>query len=250
MIGFYIKKTLGALLQPLPLLIIFLILGIFYLSRRQYRKALTINILAVTTLFFLSTPWGPNSLLGPLERQYHQFDITQSVDYVVVLGCGHSNDGQLPITAQVDACSLFRIAEGIRIYLNNPQAKLITSGYGGTEPFSNARTNMELAIALGVPTNNILIEERPKDTEEEAQLLHSILAGKRFALVTSASHMPRAMKYFRAVGLNPIAAPTGHVLKDESRDPFWHDFPKSKNLYKMERVIYEYLGQLWQWLRN
>lgn len=250
MTGFYLKKLLGALLQPLPVITILLLLGVFFLIKRRYRMALAIQCSSVVLLILLSTPWATRPLLEPVEQQYRQFDLSTAVEYVVVLGCGHRNDGRLPVTAQLASCSLYRITEGIRIYRNNPGATLITSGYAGNEPFSNARTTMEVAIALGVPASDILIEERPKDTQEEARLLQAKLAGKSFALVTSASHMPRAIKYFENLGLQPIAAPTGHVIKDNSRDPVWKFFPSSKHLYKAERAVYEYLGQLWQWLRS
>lgn len=250
MIGFYVKKILGALLQPLPVVIIVFIVACFYLYRKQFKRAFFFNLIGLVSLVSISTPWLPNPLTVKLERQYHQFDMSQSVDVVVVLGCGHTNDGQLPITAQLAPCSLYRITEGIRIYRNSPDAKILTSGYGGNEPFSNARTTMEFAIAMGVPANDIVIEERPKDTEEEARLLKPKLVGKRFALVTSASHMQRALEFFRREGLDAIPAPTGYNVGDDSRDSVWNKLPNSNHLYKSERLIYEYLGQAWQWLKN
>ena len=70
-----------------------------------------------------------------------------------------------------------------------------------------------------------------------------------FLLVTSASHMPRAMMLNRKAGLNPIPAPTarraaGTTLKSDPA--FW--LPSAGALEMSERAIHEYLGIAWAWL--
>lgn len=248
MFFFTVKKVLGALLQPLPLLIIGMFIGLWLVYKKKYTSGMAVQSFCILALIAVATPFITNPLLRDLETQHVQFDLAQSVDYVVVLGCGHSNDGEIPISAQLYSCSLYRMVEGMRILRNNPGAKLITSGYGGSEPFTNAQTNKEFAVAMGIPAYRILTEGRPKDTNEEAMYLADTLKDKSFALVTSASHMQRAVKYFQAEGLAPIPAPTGHVAKDESRNPFRSAFPSSQHLAKSETLIYEYLGQAWQFL--
>lgn len=247
---FIIKKLAGNLLMPLPVSILLLFWGLICLLRDRKTKGLVLSILGLTILTLFSTPWLPNMLLVDLEQKYKQFDVSQKVDAIVVLGCGHTNDGSLPITAQLHTCSLARVTEAVRLYRHNLHSHIITSGYGGNEPFSNAEMNKKLAVALGVPPSRIKTFPDPRDTQQEALALSPHLLGKRFALVTSASHMPRAMQLFDDQGLLAIAAPTQHLSKDISRLPWWKKRPGSQYLGQSEVLWYELMGQSWLKLKN
>lgn len=246
MLTFYIKKVVAALATPLSAIILLLIMSVFFQLRGKKKRALITQTTALLLLIATSTPFLPNQMLPSLERQYPQFDIGRDVEAVVVLGCGHSNDSQLSITSQLYSCSLYRVTEGVRIWQQHPSAQLIFTGYGANEPFSNAEMGQELAVALGVPQSKVFYEPTPKDTYEESIVLRQRLRDKTFALVTSASHMPRAIRYFEAQGLTPSPAPTGHLFKDESRDSWWKKLPTASNLRKSETIIYEHLALLKQ----
>jgi uncharacterized SAM-binding protein YcdF (DUF218 family) len=83
----------------------------------------------------------------------------------------------------------------------------------------------------------------PKDTKEEAQAAKKLLKEKPFILVTSASHMKRAMDIFNKEGLHPVAAPTYHTASKKdfnAMDVFsYYSFTKSR------AVFHETLGLLW-----
>ena len=247
---FTFKKIVGHLIMPLPMIFALLVIGLYWTAKKRAKLAVTFQLLGLALLALLSTPHFSSQLLSPLEKTYRQYDFDQKVKVIVILGCGHSNDGTLPITAQLYSCSLYRLAEGIRIYRANPGSRIITSGYGGTEEFSNAYMVKETAIALGVPEADITVFESPKDTQEEAKALFKPLQNTSFALVTSASHMRRAMHIFEAQGLKPIAAPTGHLAKDSSRAPWWEYLPQSSNITKVEKWWRETMGYIWQKIKN
>src|SRR5690606_13474478 len=80
---------------------------------------------------------------------------------------------------------------------------------------------------------------------EEAALLAPLLQGKAFALVSEASHLPRALPLFTARGLAPLPAP---AMKMSSPDSDWR--LEARAALKSERAFYEGLGRLWQWLRH
>lgn len=246
MLGFTVKKWLGALLQPLPILLVLLIVSLVLMLKGKRRSAILLQGMSIVLLIMVSTPPFSNFAVQHIERGMTQIDAAKSLDYIVVLGCGHVNDRSMPITAQVDSCSLHRVTEGIRLSRLHPSARLVFSGYEGNQPISNAETNKELALALGVPDYRILTYSTPKDTREEAQVLTPILSDKSFALVTEASHMPRAMDYFLEQGLDPIAAPTGHLYRKEGELLIRQYLPDANYLHKTERATYEFLGQLWQ----
>jgi len=145
---------------------------------------------------------------------------------------------------------LYRLVEGVRIATAQPWATLVLSGWGDTDPRSNAEVSQEVAVALGFPRERTHIEPRPRDTAEEAEVLAPVLAGERFALVTSSTHMTRALSLFRAQALNPIPAPTGHLVK-EGHTPFSYTLiPAENNLRVSRQAWYEMLGRVWVRLRG
>src|SRR5207253_2584324 len=88
------------------------------------------------------------------------------------------------------------------------------------------------------------------DTETQAEVVRGRLGAAEFYLVTSASHMPRALALFRKAGTNPIPAPT-HFLTQGDRSLAPSDFfPSSGGLRRAEAATYEYLGLAWAKVRG
>lgn len=253
---FALKKLIGTWLMPLPLLLTFIaVAAILYFLTRFRRTGLGLAALSFTLLVLLSCEPVATRLAATLESQYPGYQ-QQPVQYIHVLGNGHTTVDSLPITSQLLPASLTRSSEGIRIYRLNPGAKLIFSGYSGGDENSNARMNARFAMAMGVPENDIILLEHPKDTIEEAMALRQVVdndvlaidqsAPERLALVTSATHMPRAMQIFWQAGFTPVPAPTGHVGKQASGEkPVYKYLPKAQYLAISERVCHEWLGLAW-----
>ena len=247
---FYFKKLIGIFIMPLPFVILILVIGLFLLFRKRLRSGTFTVLFATVCLLIFSLPMLPNALLRPLEMSYPQFDMSVPVSQIVVLGCRHVNDRRLPITAQLAPCSVVRASEAIRIYQRNPNATIITSGNVGVEPFSNAYMTKQFLLAMGVPPTKIIENEKSKDTEEEAINLANLVKQGNFALVTSASHMKRAMALFESQKLHPIAAPTHHFVKQSDIEAFSPIFPSADNLDRLERWWYEAMGNTWIWLKS
>ena len=120
---------------------------------------------------------------------------------------------------------------------------MLFSGFG--EPISHARVMADAALALGVDTVLIALEERPLDTEDEARLIAERLAGQRFVLVTSAVHLPRAAALFRSAGADFVAAPADYASRSgPTTYPAWI-FPSWSALGATERTLHEYVGMAW-----
>ncbi len=247
---FALKKIIGHAAMPLTLLTIIIVLGIFWTVKNRKGWSIVFQTTALMLLLAITNQNVAYKLLSPSEQIHKQFDLSQSVNTVVVLGCGHTNDGMLPITAQLASCSLYRIAEAIRIYRANPGSKILATGYGGTEPFSNAYMVKQVAVSMGVPEHDIYIYELPKDTKQEASTIASKVDQSKFALVTSASHMPRAIKTFNNAGMFPIAAPTGHMAKFKNDSNWWKHFPSSEPTTMIERWWHEAMGTMWMTIQS
>ncbi len=241
---FMLKKFLGGLLMPMPMILLLLIWALLFLLRRKTRWLGVLFVAVATALLFVASyPPLSSKVTGPLEQQYASYQQANiQADYVAVLGSGQTSTDDLPITSELFPAAIVRLAEGIRIYRLNPGSKLIFTGYKGREPKSFAEQIKELALALGVPEEDILAFTGPKDTAEEAQLIAAQFSGAKLVLVTSASHMPRAMTLFQQVGLQPVPAPTEHLTKPVRSK--WL-FPSADTLTKTQRWLHEQLGLLW-----
>ncbi len=248
---FELKKLIATLLMPLPAL---LILGFFGLMLIWFTQRKRIGTFFVATALILigliSFQPLTSYLLIDLERQYQRFLPTKSpIDYVVVLGHSHVVDNEIPPTSELSRTALMRLVEGIRIHLMYPNSILILSGYDGGNEVSHARMLARVAMAMGVNKNNILLLETAKDTFEEAAQTASVVLDRPFALVTSASHMNRAISEFNSIGLEPIPAPTNFIAQKEINQPWIKYSPRATYLEQFEKYWHEKLGQAWQELR-
>ena len=259
---FIVKKMMLQLMSPVSLSLFISLIGLLLLlfTKRQRAGKVFVSIgLFLIVLFSYSVI--PDYLLRSLEGKYSPYYIQHSnkssvlegrhpVKFVVVLGGGHISDPKLPITSQIGEESLVRLIEGIRIYKKYSYAKLIVSGGRGFDPIPNAEVMAHVAKELGVDENDIILESRSKDTKDEAKFIKPLVGNDHFILVTSASHMPRSIAMFKKLGMNPIPAPTGHlVIRKQGLSPSSF-FPGAGNLRKAERIFHEYLGIAWAKLRG
>jgi uncharacterized SAM-binding protein YcdF (DUF218 family) len=107
-----------------------------------------------------------------------------------------------------------------------------------------------LAVGLGVDPAALDLDNVSPDTETQAEVVRARLGAEEFFLVTSASHMPRALALFRKARTNPLPAPT-HFLTQRNRGLAPSDFfPSSGGLRRVETVAYEYLGLAWAKIRG
>jgi len=254
---FFIKKLLGSLLMPVSVVLILLLISIvcallYHKKKSPITRQLGLGSLVAgfTVLFLSSTPFFSNQLAKPIEYQYPVFTKQEEpLSYIIILGCGHTENEVLPVISQLQICSLQRLVETFRIYQLHPEATIITSGYKANNIESNATKVKHAAISLGIPANKIITYPTPKDTQEEAELIAPLLKNASFALVTNASHMPRASRYFINQGAIPIPAPTGFLMKGESTS-LLVNMPKASTLRQTTLIWREMLGQFVQWLKE
>ena len=259
---FALKKLISAALQPCSLLLTVMVLGLvllFFTKRQRTAKILLTAGLALSVLLFL----GPvaRNLVQPLEAAYSPLlpQATQAVSampdgsppprWVVVLGGGHSESRSLAPLHQLSESSLVRLAEGIRLQRLLPESKLVLSGGGDGTGTTEAETLTAAGVSLGASPDRMVLESQSRDTIDEVRALHATLGQDRFALVTSANHLPRAMAMFTKAGMNPVPAPTDYLAIGGDSDLLgW--FPHAQAGVTTERALHEYLGILWARMRG
>ena len=214
-------------------------------GRRRIAKALF--LMAGAIAYFGSTLLVGDCLLGPLERRYAAVPEGQSLpnaSWIVVLGSDYLPRNDVPVTAALDADGLVRIVEGVRLAREYPAVRLLVSGGARPGSVPPAQGYAELARGLGVDPASIVILDKALDTGSEAREVVKLLGSAPFLLVTSAYHMPRAMRLMQDAGARPIPAPTGQLTKASARMDWRRLLPSSAGLRETERALHEYLGFL------
>ncbi|MFT5758027.1 MAG: uncharacterized SAM-binding protein YcdF (DUF218 family) [Alteromonadaceae bacterium] len=248
---FLLKKIISALIMPLSIILVLLLLALIFYKKKpgfSFKCLLT----GFALLLISALPPVSDALMEPIENNYPAFTKhDKPVDYIIILGCGHTTAQYLPELSQLKVCSLQRLVEAFRIYQLHPEAQIITSGHAHGDIMSNAQKVKLAAVSLGIPREKIVVENFPKDTEEEAELIAPRVKGSTTVLITNANHMPRSMKYFELQGVKPIAAPTGYWVKHSPAVKNWSDYIPSVHKFEQTTIAwYETLGRVAQWLKS
>ena len=246
-IGFLLKKFVSFFVEPLGLVVTLLAIGLYLLHVKKIRFAKVILSSGLFLLLLFSYPPFANFLVQNLENQYPKFDYKEQVRYIHVLGNGHTTDPFQPISSQISNSGTKRVLEGVIIHKRMPNSKIIFTGYKGETNTTNAVMNAKLAHALGVVYKDMIINGKPVDTKEEALFSKTIIGDKPFILVTSATHMPRAMMLFQSLGMRPIPAATDYYKSDFRG---YLREPKPIYFFISSLAMHEYLGILWTKLKE
>ncbi len=165
----------------------------FFLSLLLWLALLLVAGIAYTPL----TAYLLKPLMVPEE--------VRDADLIVVLGAGVDEGRYLTLL------SSHRLVRGVQLYLEGRAPKILFSGGisgGGKVP--EATVMAQEARRLKVPAYDILLEKKSTRTHEQAvevKKIASSMQGKSILLVTSFSHMKRALMVFENAGFKVYPAP-------------------------------------------
>ena len=125
------------------------------------------------------------------------------VDYIIVLGCGLKNQCEVtPLLAG-------RIDCAIKLFNKDPEhTRLVMSGgKGNDEAVPEAQAMKEYAVEKGIPAEQILVEDRSRNTEENMRFSKELIEKQtdqpvKIAYATNRYHQFRAGMYAHEAGLN------------------------------------------------
>ena len=246
---FWFKKAVIVLTSPLMVLFGLLAIG-FVMKWRGWGGKWAARLVLASAVGLLLISIGPTGelLLSPIEDRYEVVEDPQQLagtTHIIVLGGGYTHRADGPVTSELAEPSLVRLNEGIRLHRAVEGSRLVVSGDSVTQPGTIAEAMAELAMDLGVDESDIDVLATARDTGEEAAAVGGITdENSQVVVVTSASHMPRAMRIFARRGIDATAAPTHHMTTDAAfyRRPLW---PAAGNIRRVERAVYEYIGLTW-----
>lgn len=244
-----LEKTLTELVSPLGLAWMLLFLLIFLCYLRRQRSLAFLALVCWLLLTLGGNSFFANWMLSKLEAPYSPIDPFESghFDLVVVLGGGTSyHAGHSQFSTGGD-----RVGLAARLYHAGQCDRIICTGsstYRATEKEPHAREqSAELLKGLLVPADRIILIAGD-NTSQEMQSLALYLQDKgltsgRYGLITSAAHLPRAMRLANKNGLTLIALPAD--VRGRSYRPNPNEIvPGAESLATTKMVIKEYLGNL------
>lgn len=253
--------------------VIFVLLAFLLLMLHQFRPTAAKG----GSLLLLLLLWGASSkpvvdlLAAPLELQYKPFEAVSKhirLQHIWVLGCNHQDSDFLPLSSQLEPCSLARVSEGVRLWQQQPSALLHLSGHIEGKITAHTEIARRYAVAMGVAPSQIRVHTEPNNTRLEIATLLDVVKDETTALVTSAMHMPRTMRWVHfyqqqsAAHVTPeqkiqplknpqiLPAPTDFTIRKQPGQPqASHFIPSVTAISALGYVHYEYLGlvlQQWQ----
>ena len=215
---FVVGKLLTILLLPTALMVECALLGLLLSRRRSGRVLLAAALAAQSACLALPVDaWA----IRPLEDRFPPVTAyPERVDGIVVLGGAiddvTSRDRDTPTLNS----AANRLTTFVALARRYPQARLVFTGgsgdigQGGSNEAEFARI---LFAQLGLPAGRVVFEGASRTTRENALASAALVdpqPGERWVLVTSASHMPRAVGVFRHAGWAVLAWPVGFQSRD------------------------------------
>ena len=243
----YLHKILPLLASPLFLVIILVLCGLLFRSRRA-------GLAAVGILIVCSLPVFSNKLIYLLERDYSLVPpaSAKTADAIVVLsGMMRTIEGANGLEYEWGEAS-DRIFAGIDLIKENKAPALVLTG--GKLPWSVGKPEGEylrdIAEKLGVSSDVILLTENVHNTDQEAKAVTKLLNKEvpNIILVTSAFHMPRAQKVFEAAGIVVSPFPVD-FLSGADKTTLMHFIPSAGAFNNTSFFVREIIGRLYYKLK-
>jgi len=248
---FTLQKLIWYLAMPPSSLIMLTLVGLF-IARKRRKTGMVLVVAGLGILYLLSLDPVANLLLRPLENAAPPLQqLPATVDAVVVPGGGSVDLSGIGAPSVPNAETWTRLVKGIEI-ARKLNAPLVLAG-GNGEPFASrlndAEVMAEAAVGLGFPKEQMIVENRSRNTLENSHAVRKIVKGDRIILATSAYYMKRAVRMFSKRGFKVVPAPTYH-LSQISKTTIFTLIPGASNLARSNTALAEWLSLAWWWLRG
>ncbi len=234
-------------------LMLLMLMAVLLLVFRRSRPGLGLLAAALGLFWLGGNGMLAAQLLRPLQSPYPRLEQPRwgARNAVILLGAGTV---RAPGTAQAQPAfpAYSRILEAVRLYRNcrtdgKPCALIISGGDARGLGASEAAIYRVEALALGVPDQDLVLEDRSMNTFQNAEYTSVLLQARGFdqvALVTSGLHMKRSMLYFEHFHARCQPAPS------DLAQPVRAWVPLGYNLALADFAVHEHLGVLKYWTYN
>ena len=209
---------------------IFGLFGGYYLFKKEKSSIL---FLTLSTFFYIaSSGW----FVYLISKTLYLPDSEDKGGYIVILGGGIDEYSD---NVEIGKHTLRRLYKGYQLYKYKPR-KIVVSGGVVSKGTAEAYVMKKVLVDFGIPEYDIIIENKARNTFENAQYTRQLLGDVPITLVTSTTHMIRSVisfkKFFKDVY---------HVQADvpiDFRNSFMDYIPTYPSLCAFFNIFYEWVG--------
>ncbi|MFC5520926.1 YdcF family protein [Polaromonas jejuensis] len=244
-----LKPLLTVLVMPPTAPLLLALLGVL-LAVRKKRAGLLLTTLSLLLLGLLSCHGTAVWLARHALPQFPPLSAvalkTGKVQAIVVLGGGVLPQAPEYGQAQPGPHTAARLRYGMGLARQSGLPVAFSGGLGWAAHGAQQESEAEVAARVARQDYGVTLrwsEAQSRDTSGNARLLAPLLQHdgiQRIALVTDASHMPRAVAAFERAGLTVTPAPTGYTLPVQQELLEW--LPSAHGLLATQLVLHEWLG--------
>lgn len=251
---FYLSKLFWIVAEPINLIGILVALGIVLMLLRLRSLALACMLAGLAVLALGAWTSLGALMLHPLEDRFQRPEpAPEAVAGIIVLGGGFEGAVNLARGGYELNASGDRFVETAILARRYPDARVVVTGGTGTlvlEGEGDADTAPRLLTALGVAPERLVLENKSRNTHENAVFTRQMLEpkpGETWLMVTSAFHMPRAVGLFRKAGFDVTPWPSDYrTAGTEKIGPAQDNVADS--LRNVSLAIREWIGLFVYWL--
>ena len=244
---FIASKALWFAAAPITLLMAGALIGAWFVPKGAgFPRALALGC-AGALLFVSVAPVGA-LLMEPLEDRFPPSPQDIPAPYgIVVLGGAIDDEISAARGQTTFAEGGSRLTEAAILARRYPQARLVYTGGSSSLWESHSTEALEgrnLLVALGVDAARIAIEDKSRNTDENARFTAALVhpqPDQVWLVVTSAYHMPRAMALFAKAGFSARAYPVDYRTLGDARD--WRlNLDPVGGLSLFDLAVHEWIG--------
>ncbi|MBV6653923.1 MAG: YdcF family protein [Mameliella sp.] len=246
---FILSKLLVFLVKPITWLTVLLFLSWFSGNPKRKRRYV---MLALVVLLVFSNGFLFNAMISTWEPETLTADKIASPYAVGILLGGYSNQNIVPGHDRHNFNSRAnRFTNALELYKQGKIKKLLLSGGQGSiikRNLPEASVMVSYLETMGVPRSDIIVEDKSRNTYENALFSKAILKEKGidgpYLMITSAWHMPRSIGCFEAVELEVTPYAVDYITQKWAPSPQQIFLPSARTFSLWELIIKEWVGIL------
>ena len=238
---FFLSKVLSFLVDPFFWIILMFLFSVFH-YKRYLRRYFLITGICMIIFFSNSFIFSYVNDLWAVKK----VDEKEHYEMGILLG------GMISLTSSEDNIQFSnhndRLLNTLELFNSQKIDKILISGAAGSlsSDLKESKILKKYLIKVGIPDSCILIEEKSKNTYENAiyceKILNNFPKKYSYLIITSDYHMRRSLACFKNTHLNVY--PFTKKSENKHFDLEWIIIPQSNILFEWKVLFHEMIGYI------